>query len=917
MNSRSSRPYLLWLALLSAFIAVVVLVMLAFTVQQRNATRSSFTSQPDSMANLVFQFDREYLRLSRAVSNYLYEPTPAQADALGLRADIFHSRLVILQDSPSASAVTDSPEIQALILKLVAIDSQLSAQSAGQAPDRAALRALLPTIQALESEVQNLSFIATSKIAADVETQAQVILRQNRLISGLTVCQLLLLLASAYFLYTRHHIENRERDVLLRANRKLQENEARLALAASVFNHSRESIIVLDRFGLIVEANRNFCRTAGLSPQALKGCPLNQFVTGAIDEIVLFQAILDAVQNTGYWAGEMNCRRTNGVLYPVQINVSPVLTQQQQVEHYVIFLTDISEIKQKQSELEYVAHFDVLTGLPNRVLLLDRLQKALANAVRHGRSLAVAFIDLDGFKEVNDTHGHAIGDQLLVVISRNMEKALRETDSIARFGGDEFVVLITDLEKTSDCVPVLERLLEATASLLPVNHLLLKISASIGVTIFPQDNLGPDQLVRHADQAMYQAKQSGKNQYYFFDATHAERNADPEISLTDIKLALEPSQFVLYYQPKVNMHTGSVEGVEALIRWNHPTRGLLSPAAFLPLIEDKPISIELSKWVIASAIEQMECWERDGLILNVSINVSALHLQHPLFFSHVEKYAATLKRLHGQLSIEILETTALSDIARVREKLLQCQSIGIQFSLDDFGTGYSSLSYLSDLPAQELKIDQSFVRKMATDPSNLSIVEGVISLARAFDKTVIAEGVETQEQGDILLRLGCDLAQGFAIARPMPAADLPGWIQHWETPPSWRVQTYVPRDPAPLLDRLIQGAPVGIAIINEDGFYENVNAAYYELYGYTRAEMIGHHFEMLFPGADRKQIVEGHQRFVKNGGDLSGLWTVTRKDGSPCEIISFSVRVPGENGQLYRLVYVTPTAVHDGSGRHD
>ena len=917
MSARPRRPYLLWLALLSGGIAIVVLIMLAFTVQQRDAIRSSFASRPDSMANLVFQFDREYLRLSRAVSDYLHEPTPQQGEALQLRIDIFHSRLVVLQDSPSAAAVTNSPEIQALITRLIDIDQRLSSASAGAQPNPVALRALLPTIQRLESDVQNLSFIATSKIAADVEVQAQVILHQNRLITGLTICQLLLLMASAYFLYTRHHIESRERAILLRVNHKLQENEARLALAASVFNHSHESIIVLDRFGLIVEANRNFCSTAGLSMQALKGAPLNQFITGAIEEIVLFQAILDAVQNTGYWAGEMNCRRANGALYPVQINVSPVLTANQQVEHYVIFLTDISEIKQKQSELEYVAHFDVLTGLPNRVLLLDRLQKALSNAVRHGRSLAVAFIDLDGFKDVNDTHGHAIGDQLLVVISRNMQKALRETDSIARLGGDEFVVLITDLEKTSDCIPVLDRLLDATASLLPVNHLLLKISASIGVTLFPQDNLGADQLVRHADQAMYQAKQNGKNQYFFFDASNAQSSADPEVSLNDIKMALEPSQFVLYYQPKVNMHTGAVVGAEALIRWHHPTRGLLSPAAFLPLIEDKPISIELSKWVIATAISQMEAWEKVGLILNVSVNVSALHLQHPSFFVHVEKHAPILKRLHSELSIEILETTALSDIARVREKLLQCQTIGIQFSLDDFGTGYSSLSYLSDLPVQELKIDQSFVRRMATDASNLSIVQGVISLARAFDKAVIAEGVETLAQGEMLLQLGCDTAQGYAIARPMPAAEIMDWVANWQSPPSWRVQTYVPRDPGPLLDRLIQGAPVGVAIINAEGIYENVNAAYYQLYGYTREEMMGHHFGMLFPSADRSVVIKRHQDFVKHGGDLSGRWSVTRKDGTTTEIVSFSVRVPGENGQLYRLVYVTPVTVHEASGRHD
>jgi len=906
MAEQGKRPYLLWLALLSGVTAILILVMLLFALQQRSAIQANFSYRQDSLANLVFQYDREYLRLSRAVNDYVNGVPGTDSDELRLRADIFHSRIQLMHESPSAIDISQTSTFRQTAPQIAALDEAIARALAKEPPDRDALRKLLPLMKSLESEVQNISFVATDIIATTMDARAKLILGQNQLVITLTVCQLLLLIASSIFLLNRHRSQTRAHLRLLVANRKLQQNEDRLALAASVFKHSHESIVVLDGFGLIVEANTQFCSTVGLQLEAIKGLPISQFIAGAVSDTILFQSIMDGVQESGHWGGEMECRRSDGVRYPVQVNVSPVLGAQQLAENYVIFMTDISAIKQKQQELEYVAHFDVLTGLPNRVLLLDRLQKALSNAERHQRSLAVAFIDLDGFKDVNDSHGHAVGDQLLVMLSRKMEQALRTTDSIARLGGDEFVVLITDLENKTDCIPVLERLLEACTNLLPVNEVLLKISASIGVTVYPEDHLSADQLVRHADQAMYQAKQSGKNQYFFFDASHEAPASELALALADIKHGLERNEFVLYYQPKVNMRTGAVVGAEALIRWQHPTRGLLPPASFLPLIEDKPLSIDLSKWVIATATRQMQTWEQQGTVLDVSVNASALHLQHPAFFDHLLEFGPTGRGLHGKLSVEILETTALSDIDRVREKLLQCQRIGINFSLDDFGTGYSSLSYLSNLPVQELKIDQTFVRTMNTERSNQSIVEGVIGLARAFGKLVIAEGVETIAHGEILLKMGCDVAQGYAISRPIPPEEIPHWILHWRTPPTWHEQVYVPRDPSFLLDQLIQGAPVGVAIINYDGVFENFNPVYSEIYGYTRSELQGASFTILFAPDFRAAILARHQTFLQHGGDLSGIWTVTRKDGSQLDIRSYSVRVPGEDNQVNRLVYITP-----------
>ena len=433
-----------------------------------------------------------------------------------------------------------------------------------------------------------------------------------------------------------------------------------------------------------------------------------------------------------------------------------------------------------EERLEHIAHYDALTHLPNRVLLADRLHQSMAQCQRLTQSLAVAFLDLDGFKAVNDQHGHTVGDGLLMALAKRMQAALREGDTLARIGGDEFVAVLVGMESPDHCVPVLERLLEAAAGVVEVGELQLQVSASIGVTLYPQDNAEADLLLRHADQAMYLAKQAGKNRYHLFDIAHETAAKNKGETLKHIRRAIDRHEFVLYYQPKVNMQTGAVIGAEALIRWQHPERGLLPPGAFLPAIEDHPISVDLGDWVIATALQQMSTWQAAGFELSVSVNIGARQLQHAGFTAQLgELLAANPSIAPCRLELEILETCALEDMARVCEVMRACQSLGVRFALDDFGTGYSSLTYLKQLPAELLKIDQSFVRDMLTDPDDLAIVQGVIGLAKAFRREVIAEGVETTAHGELLLSMGCELAQGYGIARPMPAADLPGWVANW------------------------------------------------------------------------------------------------------------------------------------------
>jgi diguanylate cyclase (GGDEF)-like protein len=482
-------------------------------------------------------------------------------------------------------------------------------------------------------------------------------------------------------------------------------------------------------------------------------------------------------------------RRKNGEVYAERKTISAVRDEQGITTHYVALGSDVTQMKEHQDQLEHIAHYDLLTNLPNRSLLSDRLSQTMLQCNRHEQSLAVVFLDLDGFKQINDAFGHDVGDELLIALSLRMKEALRESDSLARIGGDEFVAVLADLAKIEDCKPVLDRLLLAASEPIIVGNILLHVSASIGVTIYPQDGADADILMRHADQAMYVAKESGKNRYHFFDTAQDNKIKMQRESLEAIRSALDTDQFVVYYQPKVNMRTGSVTGFEALIRWQHPERGLLNPIEFLPVIENNPMNIEMGEWVINTALRQISQWQKMGLNLpvNTSVNIAAVQLQQSDFTDRLSMLLAAYPDVNPRyLELEVLETSALDDVQRVSKTMNACMALGVTFALDDFGTGYSSLTYLRRLPASLIKIDQSFVRDMLTDADDLAIVEGVIALAKSFKLNVIAEGVETIEHGTVLLQLGCELAQGFGIAKPMLASDIPAWVDDWKPDVNWQ-----------------------------------------------------------------------------------------------------------------------------------
>ena len=576
--------------------------------------------------------------------------------------------------------------------------------------------------------------------------------------------------------------------------------EKSLQLAASVFTHAREGITITSADGTIIEVNDAFTRITGYSrEEALGHNP--RVLKSDHHEPQFYAALWGELIEKGHWHGEIWNRRKTGELYAEIITISAVCDEHGKTRHYVALFTDITPMKEHEKQLEHMAHYDVLTALPNRVLLADRLLQAMVQVDRRKRRVAVVYLDLDGFKAVNDSHGHKTGDQLLIALASRMKQSLREGDTLARLGGDEFVAVLLDLDDVSASVPMLMRLLAAAAQPVIIGNLALQVSASLGVTFYPQpDEVDADQLLRQADQAMYQAKVAGKNRYHIFDAAQDRSVRGHHESIQRIRSGLAAREFVLYYQPKVNMRTGAIIGAEALIRWQHPEKGLLPPATFLPMIENHSLSLDIGEWVIEEVLTQMERWRSTGLDIPVSANVNAHQLQQPDFARHLREILARHSGVRaGDLELEVLETSALEDLIGVSQVIKDCRNFGVRFALDDFGTGYSSLTYLKRLPVSQLKIDQSFVRDMLDDPDDLAILEGVISLAAAFRREVIAEGVETIEHGEMLLQLGCEQAQGYGIARPMPAADFPAWVDAWQPVPAWQNLSPIDRDDLPLL----------------------------------------------------------------------------------------------------------------------
>ena len=556
-------------------------------------------------------------------------------------------------------------------------------------------------------------------------------------------------------------------------------------LAASVFTNTSEGIAITDRSGRMLEVNQAFSHITGYGREDVLGQDPAMFRSSRQGPEV-FREMRLALCRHGAWKGELWSRRKDGQSFSAWVTISKIRNAAGRTQNFVALFSDVTVLKLQQEQLERGAHFDPLTSLPNRLLLSDRLHQAMSQCQRSEQSLAVLYMDLDGFKHVNDMFGHEVGDELLVAIASRMKLALREVDTLARMGGDEFVAVLIDIDSLQDCIHLANRVLSACSEPIHIQGTELRVTASIGITMYPQDNAEADQLMRHADQAMYEAKQSGKNRFHIFDSAEDAEVKSRSVQQEQVAQALARNEFVLYYQPKVNMRSGAILGAEALIRWQHPEKGLLAPGAFLPAIEHHPLVEAIGSWVLGAALQQMSDWAAEGLTISVIVNIAARQLQQDSFSRQLAEMLAHFPGVDPQrLELEVLETSALHDIASTAAIMQDCHRLGVQFAIDDFGTGYSSLTYLRHLPVETLKIDQSFVRDMLEDSDDLSIVKGVIGLALAFHREVIAEGVESVAHGERLIALGCDKAQGYGIARPMPAQELAAWCASWKPPLEW------------------------------------------------------------------------------------------------------------------------------------
>ena len=552
----------------------------------------------------------------------------------------------------------------------------------------------------------------------------------------------------------------------------LNAHEAELRIAAAAFE-SQEAIFVTDAQWNILKANRAFTAMTGYSSEEAIGHLPQDLLSSKTQDPVQYDLMARALESAGSWQGEVWDRRKNGEVFPIWLMLTALRDAAGAVTHYVVSMVDITERKAAEIEIRNLAFYDSLTGLPNRRLLMDRLSHALAHSARHKRSGALLFLDLDNFKDLNDTLGHDKGDQLLKQVAQRLQRCVREDDTVARLGGDEFVVMLQDLsEDPSQAATQAEIVGEKIVQTLNQPYLLTdtthRSTPSVGVTLFGEKTEKPEDLLKRADLAMYQAKAAGRNTLRFFDVqmqTAVTQRAGMEAALRE---AMEQKQFLLHYQPQVDAH-GNITGAETLVRWQHPQRGMVFPGEFIALAEHTGLILPLGQWILESACQQLAQWDHQpGLQqLTVSVNVSALQLMQADFVAHVVQALEQSGANPHRLKLELTEGVLVSDVTKTIDKMLMLKDRGVGFSLDDFGTGYSSLSFLKLLPLDQLKIDQSFVRDILVDSNDAAIAKMVIALGDSLNLLVIAEGVETQEQRDYLAQQGCFAYQGYLFGRPM------------------------------------------------------------------------------------------------------------------------------------------------------
>ncbi|MEJ2344830.1 MAG: EAL domain-containing protein [Gammaproteobacteria bacterium] len=556
--------------------------------------------------------------------------------------------------------------------------------------------------------------------------------------------------------------------------------EAETRKLSSALQQTADAVVITDRRGVIEYVNPAFERITGYSREAALGRRPSLLKSGKQGEH-FYRNLWETITGGGVFSEVFVNRRKDGSFYYEEKTITPLKDADGHITHFIATGKDISERMRAHERLQFMAHHDALTQLPNRALFMDRLKQALGRARWHGRLVAVMFMDLDRFKVINDSHGHDTGDRLLQELSGRLRHTLRERDTVARFGGDEFAILLDDVAAAGDVAELAEKLLRAFAEPVAVNGREVFTTASIGISMFPADGEATGTLLKHADVAMYRAKELGKNTFQFYSKDMSARAFERLTLETSLRRALERDEFRLLYQPQMDLDSGRLLGFEALLRWQHPDLGLVNPGDIIPVLEETGLVVPVGEWVLRTACVQARVWSGDDDGRRwVSVNVTGRELNAAGFVDRVEQAVAEAGLTTGALQLEITESALMHNTERIQATLETLKALGVRLAIDDFGTGYSSLVYLKRFPIHVLKIDGAFVHSVPGSPDDTAIVRSIVALGRSFGLSVIAEGVETERQLDFLREQGCEAVQGFLLAPPLPAEALPEFVHDFE-----------------------------------------------------------------------------------------------------------------------------------------
>ncbi len=553
--------------------------------------------------------------------------------------------------------------------------------------------------------------------------------------------------------------------------------EERLRQSAAVFENISEGMLITDLDARILDVNKSFCEISGYSREEVLGATPRLWKSDRHDTD-FYRDMWQSIINKGHWRGEIWNRRKNGNIYPAQLIINSISDEEDNPTHYVALFSDITHLKQSEEQLERLAHHDPLTELPNRLLFNARLGHALDQCSRNGKQLSLLFIDLDRFKGINDSFGHVVGDELLRQVARRLTGCLRREDTVARIGGDEFIVLLENSGKPAQVAAAAEKILASFEAPFKLLGREAFISPSIGISVYPRDGRDSGSLMRNADTAMYRAKEAGRNGYAFYTEEMTSQALQRVLLENNLRKAVEQDELLLHFQPQLEMESGRIIGTEALLRWWQPASGLISPDRFIPLAEESGLILPIGEWVLCTACRQAKSWLDRGVPFGrMSVNIATPQIRRSDLVALVKRVLEETGLPPHLLELEVTESVVMDDFDQAAAVLRGVRSLGVRVAMDDFGTGYSSLANLKRLPIEQLKIDKSFVRDIPEDPNDMAITRAVIALALSLQMEVIAEGVETEQQRAFLLQEGCQLGQGYLFQRPVPPDQFEQWVE--------------------------------------------------------------------------------------------------------------------------------------------